>query len=433
MVPAMFWSNESSAIPSWARKYQVSCYMCHSGFAARNATGEAFMNNGFRLPGGGDGAFTKQENVKLGVEDWKKSIDAPNTGSIPQFNPLSIVVNGNVISYSNQVTNSKTGASSGKAFTINAPNGLNLFYGASLGDNFTIFGQIGGLGTAVVETDETVTTIETNASHTLRAVYQIQPGLNFAIGNAFQGGTYNGYVSQATNVLPAPQTYAELTYTQGETGGYTITAGTSTGAKYNTVGYSAAINKLNDLTYVRAKVKLIGAGLLSGTGGEFGNNYNGVDNQLSIGGGLTHASTINNATTIKTSPRGFSANYLGESLVYGGDIQAAYQNVIFGFAVSKDKDLKLTNYQTAIGYFVIPSVYAKITYADIANAANIATPNLIHKPTIAPSVAWWPAPNISMTGTYTYNQRKYYDTAANLAAGANTTANTFNLAVQAAF
>ncbi|MEI8032808.1 MAG: hypothetical protein WCH05_05650 [Chlorobiaceae bacterium] len=427
MVPAMFWSNESSAIPSWARKYNVSCYMCHSGFANRNATGEAFMNNAFHLPGGGDEAFTKQENIKLSVDDWKKSADAPNSGSIPQFDPLAVAISGNVLQYSHPV-HTPAGVTSGKILTINAPSTLSLFYGATLGKSFTVFGQLSGLGTAVAEVDSDATTvsqIETNLTHSVKMVYEITEGLEVALGNSFAHGAYNGYVSQVNNVLPAPQTYAELTYTAGETGGYTLTVGTSTGVKYNSIDYVAGSARINDLTYVRGKIKLIGAGLLSGTGGEFGDNYLGVDNQLSIGGGLTKA----NKAAI---PNGFtSTSYLGETLVYGGDIQAAYHNVVFGFAASKDKDLKLSNYQTALGWYALPYLYAKVTYADIANASAVATPGLVHTPTITPSLAWWVAPNISLTGTYVYSQRQFLPS--RLPATATSRANTFNLALSAAF
>ena len=72
MAPALFWSTESHAIPSWARKYEVSCYMCHSGMPQRNAIGEAFKNNGYRMPAGAEAAFTRQHQIKIGTTNGKK-------------------------------------------------------------------------------------------------------------------------------------------------------------------------------------------------------------------------------------------------------------------------------------------------------------------------------------------------------------------------
>ena len=66
MLPALFWSQDSSAVPAFARKYGTSCFTCHSGFPNRNAFGEAFKNNGYRWPGGEEEDHTKQEQVKMG-------------------------------------------------------------------------------------------------------------------------------------------------------------------------------------------------------------------------------------------------------------------------------------------------------------------------------------------------------------------------------
>ncbi len=66
MAPALFWSAESQAIPTWARKYEVSCLMCHSGMPQRNAIGEAFKNNGYRMPDGAEAAFTRQKQITIG-------------------------------------------------------------------------------------------------------------------------------------------------------------------------------------------------------------------------------------------------------------------------------------------------------------------------------------------------------------------------------
>ena len=86
MLPALFWSQDSSAVPAFARKYGTSCFTCHSGFPNRNAFGEAFKNNGYRWPGGEEEDHTKQEQVKMGADGWKKTFpESPWPSDIPGF------------------------------------------------------------------------------------------------------------------------------------------------------------------------------------------------------------------------------------------------------------------------------------------------------------------------------------------------------------
>jgi hypothetical protein len=439
MVPALFWSTEGSAIPSWARKYQASCYMCHSGMPQRNAVGEAFKNNGYRLPGGGDDAFTKQENVKIGNDSWNKKFpNAPITGSFPQFDPLSVVLTGNLVNYKESTHNVTTGAiKAGKEFTINAPNTASLFIGATVGDNLTIFGELAGFGGAAVEEDQDATTsqsVDSPVTSNVRAVWQFSPGFNLALGNSFSAVNWNGTgvggVANVSSVLPAPVTYAELNFTRGETGGYSIVAGTSMGANYRTP-IVATKNAIDDILYLRGKVKLFGAGLLSGANGTFGNSYNGLDNQLTIGAGLSYAKRNNySASSPTASPKGFSGNYIGETLVYGADVQYVCSDLLLGVAASKDRDLGLTNFRAEAGYFVYPWLFAKIGYADIANAANYASASKradTHQPTIPVTVAAWITPSVSLAGTYTAFQKSYVKNT-NV-----TNQDTFALAVRAGF
>jgi hypothetical protein len=46
------WAAPASAIPAFARKYRVSCSMCHSGAPRLNAFGEQFAGNGFEFAPG---------------------------------------------------------------------------------------------------------------------------------------------------------------------------------------------------------------------------------------------------------------------------------------------------------------------------------------------------------------------------------------------
>ncbi|MEI6847900.1 MAG: hypothetical protein WCK32_07690 [Chlorobiaceae bacterium] len=398
LVSILLWSNESFAIATWARKYNLGCDMCHSAMPQRNPVGEAFKNNGYRIPGGADELFTKQLNIKIGDDDWKKGLKAPATGSFPEVNQLGIVLNGNLIRYADPTRDILSGAEDRpRELTLNAPNTASLFYATSLGNHFTILGEIAGFGVSG----------NTIINPNVRAVLQFSPGFNLAVGNKFSNVTYNGTtvggVANVSAVLPEPGTYAELNYTVGEeSGGYTIVAGTCMARKNATI--NATENKINDVQYLRAKVKLFGAGLLSGSGGESGNQYNNNNNQVTLGAGLSYAGKLNTGDTPSTpaSPRGFIGNWQGETLVFGFDIQATYKDILFGGAYSRDKDLGLNNFITEAGYFIYPWLYAKVGYADIARARYASFGKDIHQPQIIPAVSAWIAPNVSLTGTYTY-------------------------------
>ena len=451
MAPAIFWSSESSAIPTWARKYNVSCYMCHSGFPQRNAVGEAFQNNGYRFAGATEEALTKQKNIKIGNDEWsKQSPNAPIQGSFPQFDPLSMTLGGNLVNYTSPQTNRTTNATAGKIFNFAAPNTVSLFYGGSVGDNITYFGQLGGFGA-------TAGTVTSNA----RLIYKISPGFNFAMGSSFSpagngawNGTGVGGVINVNGLLPAPTNYAELSFVRGETAGYALVAGTSVGGAPGAAGTSTTTT-ISDMMYVRGKIKLVGAGLLSGANGILGNSYNGLDNQVNLGFGLSSAKNNNILT----------GNYFGESLVYGGDIQAVHNNAMVGAAISKDSDLGVENYRTEAGYFIYPWLFAKIAYVDMslytaavngakakaadpttpATAATAATPSYpayrYRNPQIIPSVTAWIAPNVRLTATYTRYTKEWKESPASVVAPGLPTIlannfsnqNSFALAIQAGF
>ena len=58
----------ASANPGFARKYNVSCVMCHSGFPKLNSFGEQFAANGYQFPGGDPTAASESfgdPNLKL--------------------------------------------------------------------------------------------------------------------------------------------------------------------------------------------------------------------------------------------------------------------------------------------------------------------------------------------------------------------------------
>ncbi len=447
MVPAMFWSSESSAIPSWSRKYNVSCYMCHSGFPQRNAVGEAFQNNGYRFPGATEEALTRQKNVRIGTDEWKKEFpNAPATGSFPQFDALSMTLGGNLVNYTSPQTDATTDGRSKKVFNWSAPNSVSLFYGGSLGDNFTFFGQLSGFN-AVSNGTPSPTQIETSTANQItsnaRLIYRILPGFNVAMGSSFSpagnaawNGTTTGGVTNVNGLLPYPTNYAELVFVRGETGGYAIVAGTSVSGAPGAAKTSSTTN-IDDHLYLRGKVKLIGAGLLSGANGDLGNSYNGLDNQVVLGFGLSSATKNTNFTGI----------HAGETFVYGGDIQGVYKNALIGIAASRDRDLGLTNLRTEAGYFVFPWLFGKLSYSNLATASNatnypnptndikLGTGYNLRQPTVVPSITAWLAPNVSLTSTYTVFTKEWKESAATSSNVANhlSNQNTFALALSAGF
>ncbi|MEI6638384.1 MAG: hypothetical protein FDX02_06015 [Chlorobium sp.] len=443
MVPAMFWSSESQAIPSWARKYNVSCYMCHSGFPQRNAVGEAFQNNGFRFPDATEAALTKQKNIKIGNDEWDKlAPNAPFQGSFPQFDALSMTLGGRLINYTSQQSLKAGGSTArtlaGKQFNWAAPNSVSLFYGGSLGDDITFFGQLGGFNGYLTAAPTAVSPTSQLTSNA-RVVYRLAHGFKFAMGTQFSAIGWNGVgaggVVNVSGLLPSPSNYAELQLTRGETGGYSVVAGSSVDlppgqiTNASTAALSTAGN-IDNHVYLRAKVKLVGAGMLSGANGTLGNSYNGLDNQVTLGFGLSSAK--NKAI--------FGGAYAGETLVYGADIQAVHNNSLVGVAVSRDKDFGLNNVKAEAGYFVYPWLFAKVSYTDIANtgytvAAPTGTAVGRHRPTVVPSLVAWVAPNVSVTATYTRYTKEWRENVATLAESLNNISdqNTFNVSLSAGF
>lgn len=59
---SVLWPSTVLATSQWARKYNVECSMCHQGFPRLNPFGEAFMRNGYQMPGDETGA---RENLSL--------------------------------------------------------------------------------------------------------------------------------------------------------------------------------------------------------------------------------------------------------------------------------------------------------------------------------------------------------------------------------
>ena len=86
----------AGAVPIFSRKYQTSCSTCHYAFPQLNAFGKAFLNNGWRYPGG-DANFRKDEPTSLGSEAYKQVW--PNAiwpSDIPGSAPIAVHAVGSI-------------------------------------------------------------------------------------------------------------------------------------------------------------------------------------------------------------------------------------------------------------------------------------------------------------------------------------------------
>jgi len=129
---AVFSVKDSFGIPAFSRKYQTSCVTCHYAYPMLNAFGKAFMNNGFRWPGG-DSNYVKEEPVSLGAPGNKRAFpDAVWPSDIPGTSPVSI--------YLTELINYKAMSDTAK-WDFNIPNYLNIMYGGTLGNSFSFFGE----------------------------------------------------------------------------------------------------------------------------------------------------------------------------------------------------------------------------------------------------------------------------------------------------
>ncbi len=395
MVPALFWSQDSSAVPAFARKYQTSCYTCHSGFPNRNAFGEAFKNNGYRWPGGEEEDHAKQEPVKMGADGWKKTFpESPWPSDIPGFAPFALYLTGPLVNYSDQVKDNKNNTTTPQTLNWGSSIDARILFGGTLGEHLGVVGSLEGINTGTTATN-------------LRAVWAFSPGFNFSFGNsgfsAIRG--LSTPISVYTNVLPGVGVGPEFNYVVGKEGGLNVIVGASSssdapngstlslaGTEPETLKSTKNLtnaNKLGDIGYLRMKYKFFGAGLLSGAGGTYGNEYVGLDNSLAIGASVISARRANPFTQFGSKLNG------NETVVYGADIAGNYGSFTGGIAYSKDGDLKLNNYAVDAGYYVYPWLLPRVTYKSLGVTGGN------ENPTIATSVTAYPGANIFVKATYT--------------------------------
>jgi hypothetical protein len=392
MVPALFWSQDSFAVPAFARKYQTSCYTCHSGFPNRNAFGEAFKNNGYRWPGGEDEDHAKQEQTKMGANGWKQTFpETPWPSDIPGFAPFALYLTGPIVNYSDKVKDNTSALKTAQSLNWGGPVDARILFGGTVGESIGFVGALEGISAGATTTN-------------VRAVWSFSPGVNLSFGNsgfsAFSG--LASPISAYTNVFPARGVGPELNYVVGKEGGLNIIAGLSditdapngttlsvkdndptAGATLTTTKNLTAANKLDDIRYLRVKYKLFGAGLLSGAGGTYGNEYVGLDNSLAVG-----ASLVSARDNMLSTGGGV------ERLVYGADIAGNYGSFTGGVAYSRDRDLGLNNYAVDAGYYIYPWLLPRVTYKYLSQVGGLDNPS------IAASVTAYLRANVFLKASY---------------------------------
>lgn len=110
MLCAAFWPSTASATSQWARKFDVACSLCHQGFPRLNSFGEDFMRNGYQLPGDQDGV-----RERLALDNLTNLL-----GLRMNVTPVSAHVQSKTVVYGN-------------------PNWVQLFVAGSVAKNVSIF------------------------------------------------------------------------------------------------------------------------------------------------------------------------------------------------------------------------------------------------------------------------------------------------------
>jgi hypothetical protein len=403
MVPMLFASQDASAIPSFARKYGTSCYTCHSGFPNRNAFGEAFKNNGYRWPGGEDEDKSKQEQLKMGADGWKKTFpESPWPAEIPGYAPIAIWVRGNLVDYSDAVKTPAGANITNQKFQWGNGifNNATIFFGGTMGDNLSAFVQYSPL--APTATAQSTTTVSTNTTGQL--VWNFKPGLKLGFGNGFSDLSFGNQtnIGSVSSLVPTFGTGAELVYIPKDY--FKLTAGIAQGGV-------ATANSMADSKYVRGKYKIGGAGLLSGAGGTYGNEFVGLDNNITFGATAFQAAP-------GTATGSFAIGSRTERFVYEADVTGNYGSFMGSFGVSRSTTLSKNNLRGDVGYFFYPWLKGTASYISMQDALQ---------PSVAFALATHLRANASLTATYSHSTREFNT------ARTQTNPNTFTLAGAFAF
>ena len=251
IVSSLFFvSEESSALPVFARKYHTSCSTCHIAFPVRNGFGEAFRNNGYRFPAGADEDMVKEEPIKLGQDAYKKVFpDAIWPSDMPNMPSLGFLAKARIYMPEKD----------GKFKETKFAEDLETFFAGTITDQITYFGDF-AINQDGIEWGK------------LNLLWAFRPGLNLVLGEvgftekmtliaARPGWKRDGYAA----TMPTPSRGVEIRFAgnTGESGGYSLAAGIG---KNSTEDAEDAGN-FTDSKFVRGTFKIGGHGLLSGVGG----------------------------------------------------------------------------------------------------------------------------------------------------------------------
>jgi len=125
----------TTRVPSFARRYGLSCSACHTVYPALNEYGRLFWAKGYRLPGSGDSSLGE---IPLGLGTEAESPDSEKPLAIPFIDiPATSVASFQVIADYNYrpekgITSEFTGISS-----------VGLIFGGAMGRHFSFFGNFG--------------------------------------------------------------------------------------------------------------------------------------------------------------------------------------------------------------------------------------------------------------------------------------------------
>ena len=327
-------AQETQAIPSFARKYKTSCTTCHYAFPKLNSFGKAFKNNGYRYPAGQDLEMTKEEPVSLGADAYKKVW--PNAiwpSDIAGTAPIALNAIGR-FHYDNSVNNSKSGY-----FEI--PSVFDIFYGGTLGDKISYFGEVELTRTADVEYQFAVN-------------YDFKPGFHLKLGSVgLEDATPDHLTLTAEdyNVGSLQNQSGTWQLTDGAGGGLELWgAGNGPGGKggftYKVgIGNGHSDDNNFDLNrkkdyYGRITYKIGGLGEIGGTTGQASNQSEFyIDNSLRFGAFVYKGTANPDSTRDKFS-------------VIGGDIDWWYKRFNMTAVVLQMKSKYLGTNRNSLAWFV---------------------------------------------------------------------------------
>ncbi len=127
LVLTLAFSHTAEAIPAFARKYNVSCNVCHTRQPRLNSFGQSFMENGYQLPGTADGGISKKR--LLGGAQHGMTLD-------DMSNLFAVRLRADIQKASFR---NKGDTESSDDIDIVFPNIVNLFFAGTVARNISVF------------------------------------------------------------------------------------------------------------------------------------------------------------------------------------------------------------------------------------------------------------------------------------------------------